>query len=270
MKRPQQSLLKNRLACLVLLAATGCSLPAAAIIQADLTVNSSALQTPSIAGQLSNDRQQFLRGAIIRLVGTNREAVTDATGRFRIDGVADGDYQLEVNYLGYGKQLVAVQVRQQQGQALQLKLVPQQDVEVIRVTGQREGQARALNMQRSADNIKSVVSSDYLGRFPDANVAESVQRLAGVSIQRDQGEGRYVNVRGAPLEFANVTVDGVVVPSPNGATRAIDLDTIPADVISALEVTKALTPDLDADAIAGNINIVTQGALDSQQPFVRG
>lgn len=270
MKRPPQSLLKNRLACLVLLAATGCSLPAAAIIQADLTVNSSALQTPSIAGQLSNDRQQFLRGAIIRLLGTNREVVTDSTGRFRIDGVADGDYQLEVNYLGYGKQVVAVQIRQQQGQALQLMLVPQQDLEVIRVTGQREGQARALNMQRSADNIKSVVSSDYLGRFPDANVAESVQRLAGVSIQRDQGEGRYVNVRGAPLEFANVTVDGVVVPSPNGTTRAIDLDTIPSDVISALEVTKALTPDLDADAIAGNINIVTQGALDSQQPFVRG
>jgi len=263
-------LFKNRLASLVLLAATGCSLPVAAIIHADLNVDAKVLQTPSIAGQLSNDRQQFLRGAMIRLVGTNREAVTDATGRFRIDQLADGDYQLEVNYLGYGKQVVAVQIRQQQGQTLRLTLVPQKNLEVIRVSGQREGQARALNVQRAADNIKSVVSSDYLGRFPDANVAESVQRLAGISIQRDQGEGRYVNVRGAPLEFANVTVDGVVMPSPNGSTRAIDLDTIPSDVISTLEVTKALTPDLDADAIAGNINIVTQGALDSQQPFVRG
>ncbi len=270
MKQQAKSFFKSKLALTVWLATAGCSFSAAAMIQADVTVSVTAIKTPSVSGQLSNDRQKFLRGAIIRLVGSNREAVTDATGRFRLDNLADGEYQLEVNYLGYGKQLVPVQVRQQQGQALQLTLVPQQDIEVIRVTGQREGQARALNMQRSADNIKSVVSSDYLGRFPDANVAESVQRLAGVSIQRDQGEGRYVNVRGAPLEYANVTVDGVVVPSPNGTTRAIDLDTIPSDVISALEVTKAITPDLDADAIAGNINIVTQGSLDSKQPFVRG
>ncbi len=261
---------KTRLALAVCLAAASCSLPLHAMIQADLTVSSTPLTSPSLHGQLSNERHQLLQGAIIRLAGSNRETVTDAGGRFRLDGLADGDYQLEVNYLGYGQHSVAVQVRQRQGQSLQLMLVPQADIEVIRVTGQREGQARALNMQRSADNIKSVVSADFLGRFPDANVAESVQRLAGVSIQRDQGEGRYVNVRGAPLEYANVTVDGVVVPSPNGATRAIDLDTIPSDVISALEVTKALTPDLDADAIAGNINIVTQGALDSKQPFVRG
>jgi len=270
--KPQQTthFFKNKLALTVLLACAGCSFSAMAIIQADLDVKGAVLTTPSVSGQLSNDRQQLLRGAIIRLLGTNRETVTDATGRFRLDNLADGDYQLEVNYLGYGKKTAQVRVQNQQGQRLQLMLVPQPDVEVIRISGQREGQARALNMQRSADNIKSVVSSDYLGRFPDANVAESVQRLAGVAIQRDQGEGRYVNVRGAPLEFANVTVDGVVVPSPNGSTRAIDLDTIPADVISALEVTKAITPDLDADAIAGNINIVTQGALDSKQPFIRG
>lgn len=268
--QPTKNFLKSKLALTVWLTCAGCSFSAMAIIQADLTVNTAVLATPSVSGQLSNDRQQLLRGAIIRLVGSNKETVTDATGRFRLDNLADGEYQLEVNYLGYGKQQVPVKIHNQQGQRLQLTLVPQQDIEVIRISGQREGQARALNMQRSADNIKSVVSSDYLGRFPDANVAESVQRLAGVSIQRDQGEGRYVNVRGAPLEFANVTVDGVVVPSPNGATRAIDLDTIPSDVISALEVTKALTPDLDADAIAGNINIVTQGALDSQQPFARG
>lgn len=261
---------KQRLAMAILLATGSCSFSTFAMIQTDMNVSAAQQSLPTISGQLSNDKQQLLRGAMIKLVGSNRETVTDASGRFRLDNLADGEYQLEISYVGYGKHIVTAQVSQQQGQVLQLTLVPQQNIEVIRVTGQREGQARALNMQRSADNIKSVVSSDYLGRFPDANVAESVQRLAGVSIQRDQGEGRYVNVRGAPLEYANVTVDGVVVPSPNGTTRAIDLDTIPSDVISALEVTKAITPDLDADAIAGNINIVTQGALDSKQPFVRG
>ena len=97
-----------------------------------------------------------------------------------------------------------------------------------------------------------------------------MQRLVGASIQRDQGEGRYVNVRGAPLEFANVSIDGVSIPSPDSSTRAVDLDTIPSDVISILELTKAITPDMDADAIAGNINIVTQGALDSKGRILRG
>src|SRR5690606_12804975 len=82
------------------------------------------------------------------------------------------------------------------------------------------------------------------------------------SIERDQGEGRYVTVRGAPKEFTTVSIDGVQLANPDAGSRGVELDTIPADVIAALEVTKALTPDMDADAIAGNINIRTQSALD--------
>lgn len=241
----------------------------AVAMQAELSVSSETIDTPVLRGQLSNGNNAFLQGAIIRLVGTGRETVTDSSGRFRFDHLAEGEYQLEVSYLSYGTHRVGAQVTGQQGQVLQLRFADVSQVEVLQIVGSRNAQARALNIQRSSDNIKSVVSSDYLGRFADANVAESAQRLPGVSIQRDQGEGRYVNVRGAPLEFANVSVNGVVLPSPDGATRAIDLDTIPSDVIATMELTKAITPDMDADAIAGNINVVTQGALDSKGAFVR-
>lgn len=241
----------------------------AVAMQAELSVSSETINAPVLRGQLSNGKDAFLQGAIIRLVGTGRETVTDSSGRFRFDNLPEGEYQLEVSYLGYGTHRATAQVTGQQGQVLQLRFADTSALEVMQIVGNRNAQARALNIQRSSDNIKSVVSADYLGRFPDANVAESAQRLPGVSIQRDQGEGRYVNVRGAPLEFANVSVNGVVLPSPDGATRAIDLDTIPSDVIATMELTKAITPDMDADAIAGNINVVTQGALDSKGAFVR-
>ncbi|MFU8785310.1 TonB-dependent receptor [Aliidiomarina sp.] len=245
-----------------------------ATVQAQTYVNATAssvqtIAAPAIRGQVVSPNGQFLQGAIIRLMGTNRETTTDRQGRFRFDGLTAGTYEVSVDYLGFANQTVAATVTANAGQEFIFELEALA-VERIQVVGSRDAQARALNAQRSADNIKSVVSSDFLGRFPDANVAESMQRLPGASIQRDQGEGRYVNVRGAPLEYANVSIDGVVLPSPDGGSRAVDLDTIPSDVIAALELTKAVTPDMDADAIAGNINIVTQGALDAPGRIMRG
>lgn len=238
-----------------------------------ISASAQTINSQAIRGEIADPRGQFVSGAIVRLVGTNRETTTDRQGRFRFDGLEAGDYQLTIDYLGYENQQIDAQVSAQGGQFITISLEAlqaEEGMERIQVFGGRGAQARALNAQRAADNITSVVSSDYLGRFPDNNVAESMQRLPGAAIQRDQGEGKYVNVRGAPLEFSNVSIDGVVLPSPDGGTRAIDLDTIPADVISALELTKAITPDMDADAIAGNINIVTQGALDSRGRILRG
>jgi TonB-dependent receptor len=241
--------------------------PAAGVTQTQ------SINTPAVRGQVEDHLGRFVQGALIRVDGLNREAATDRQGRFRLDGLAAGTYQISVSYLGFEDVSTSAVVTASSGQELSIALRPitsAQTIDSMLVVGVRDGQMRALNSQRAADNIKSVLSADYLGRFPDNNVAEAMQRMPGASIQRDQGEGKYVNVRGAPLEYANVSIDGVVLPSPDGGTRAIDLDTIPADVISALELTKAITPSMDADAIAGNINIVTQGALDARGRVLRG
>lgn len=225
----------------------------------------------TLIGVISDSRGNFLNGASVRLEQTGRDVSTDSQGRFRITNLQAGDYQITVRFLGYVSQTITASVGSTAGTRLAVAMEPiaGDRMEIVNVYGTRGSQTRGLNAQRVSENIKTVVSSDYLGRFPDLNVAESMQRMAGAAIQRDQGEGRYVNVRGAPLEYSNVSIDGVILPSPDGGTRAVDLDTIPADVIAALELTKAITPDMDADAIAGNINIVTQGALDADGMVLR-
>jgi TonB-dependent receptor len=211
-----------------------------------------------------------LNGARVRLNG--QQAVTERDGSFRLANVAPGRYQLAVDYVGYQGQSIDIEVGSNAGLRLDIVLRSTVDttMEAIEVRATRDAQALALNQQRASENYKNVVSADLLGRFPDANIAESTQRIPGVSIERDQGEGRYVNVRGAPLEFTSVTLDGATVAAPNASRRAVELDTIPSDVIAALEVTKALTADMDGDAIAGQINIVTQSALNQDDMILRG
>lgn len=217
-------------------------------------------------------RTVALPGARISIDG--RSAVSSSDGSFRIAGLAPGSYTLRVDYLGYEPVTVPVELGAGSGLRVDVAMTSTIDgattLDRVEVRATRDAQALALNQQRSTTNYTSVVSADLLGRFPDNNLAEATQRIAGVSISRDQGEGRYVNVRGAPLEFTSVSVDGVQLAAPNPAQRAVELDTISADVISALEVTKAITPDMDGDAIAGQINIVTQSAFDRDRPFIRG
>lgn len=137
--------------------------------------------------------------------------------------------------------------------------------EAIVVVGSIEsGAIEAIQQQRNADNTINVVSSDDVGRFPDPNIAEALQRVPGIGVERDQGEGRYINIRGGPADFSSVSVDGVALTASEPTMRAIDLDTIPSDVISTLEVSKTLLPSQDADSITGLVNITTRSAFDKK------
>lgn len=135
------------------------------------------------------------------------------------------------------------------------------ELDIFEVRAIAEGQRRALLEQRNAANLTNVVAADSIGRFPDANIAEALQRLPGMGIERDQGEGRYINLRGSPKEFTSVTINGVNVPASDPTTRAVDLDVFASDFVTQIEVTKALRPDQDADAIAGTVNVRTPSAL---------
>lgn len=137
------------------------------------------------------------------------------------------------------------------------------EADEIIVTGSRpirESQEAALRTQRESPSLVSVVSADAVGRLPDQNIAQAVSRLPGVAVQRDQGQARYINLRGAPLSWTTLSFDGINIISPEG--RDARFDSIPSAIASQIIVRKAVTPDLTSETIAGNVNIVTRSPFD--------
>ena len=139
--------------------------------------------------------------------------------------------------------------------------------EHVEVVGQAVSLDKALKQQRSSDNIESVVHADGVAQLPDANVAEAVQRLPGISIERDQGEGRFVSVRGLGPDLNTVTINGTLVPSPESARRAVALDVLPSELVQSLSVIKTLTPDMDANSLGGTVDVRSLSAFDHDGLF---
>jgi len=206
----------------------------------------------------------YLPGANVLLSGTNYGAATDRTGYFYIMNIPAGSYDVTVSYMGYDKFSGAVTISESEKRvSLNVDLsVSSIEMGEVLVTGLRQGQAKALSQQKSADNIKNVVDEEQMKMFPDVNSAEVLQRIPGVSIARDQGEGRYVLVRGTSPRMNSTSINGVKVPSGEGGDRSVMLDVISADNLSGIEVTKAITPDMDGDAIGGAVNLKTKSAMD--------
>jgi TonB-dependent receptor len=141
-------------------------------------------------------------------------------------------------------------------------------IEEVYVYGQRAMMEGAIERQRESDRIISVITRDAIGNFPDQNVAESVRRLSGVNVLNDQGEGRFIAVRGLDPALNSSSVNGVRLPAPEAGTRAVALDVIASELVESIEVVKTLTPDLNADTIGASINIDTTRAFDVDKPFL--
>ena len=128
-------------------------------------------------------------------------------------------------------------------------------IERVEVIGQAASMDKALREQRAADSVKSVVHADAIGQLPDDNAAEALQRIPGLSVERDQGEGRFVSVRGIAPDLNSVTINGTLVPAPESERRAVELDVLPAELVQSLSVVKTLTPDMDANSLGGTVEV---------------
>jgi TonB-dependent receptor len=137
----------------------------------------------------------------------------------------------------------------------------------IVVSGQRAAQERSIEAKRAAIGVVEVAAADDIGRLPDRNVAEVIERLPGVGVTYDQGEGRYVAVRGVPSELNNYTINGIEIGNPDGLDRKLPLDIVSGQLLNRVEVVKVKTADLDGQGIGGTINLVTQTAFDFDKSF---
>ena len=133
-----------------------------------------------------------------------------------------------------------------------------------------ESTAQALAKQKHADNLVTVLSGDVIRALPNANAAEAAARVPGVSTERDEGEGKFVQIRGTEPRLSNVTVNGVHIPGTQSGSRVTKLDDVPTDILSAIEVSKTLTADQDADAIGGSVNLVTKTPEGAPRGYVAG
>jgi TonB-dependent receptor len=211
-----------------------------------------------------------LQAAEVRIVELDRVAVTERDGGFYFADVPEGQYTVEVRYVGARTQRRSVTVPATGAVRADVALSGASGVagSDILVIGQAANQASALSRKRASDTVSDTLTRDAIGQFPDQNVAESLRRLPGINILNDQGEGRFVSVRGLDPELNSTSLNGVRLPAPESDVRSVALDVVSSDIIESIEVKKSLTPDMDADTIGASIEIETTRAFDRKKDIL--
>jgi TonB-dependent receptor len=221
-----------------------------------------ALSQASLKGTVTDaTNNETLIGVNVVVMETSLGAATDIEGQYRIVGIPERVMNVKISCIGYDPQVKVVDFLKTKDEVLNVQLKPAiiQGEEVV-VTAQMRGQNAAINQQITSNSIINVVSEEKIKELPDANAAEAIGRLPGVSITRSGGEATRVVLRGLSSKFSNITIDGVKIPPTDPNTRDVDLSTISQGSLAGIELFKALTADKDADAIAGTVNLVTRKA----------
>ncbi|MDT7832222.1 TonB-dependent receptor [Flavobacteriaceae bacterium S356] len=226
------------------------------------TTAKTTAQTGIIKGQITDSNGIYVPGANVVIESLKKGDITNFDGKFTIVSVPVGTHTIKVSYLGYEDITKEVVVKENETTTVSFELKSGSiELDVIQIKSSRlRGQAKALNTQKNNLNITNVVSTDQIGKFPDANIGDAVKRIPGITMQVDQGEARNIIVRGLSPQLNSVTLNGSRIPSAEGDNRNIQMDLIPSDMIQTIQVNKAVTPDMDADALGGSVNLITRTA----------
>ncbi len=227
----------------------------------------------SIVGTIVDKNDKLpLPGVAVRVKGTSLGAVTDQSGRYRIDNIGSDSVVISVSYIGYVGEEYPVSMNRLKSAILNISLTPGLVVgqEIVVVGEQLKGQAKAINQQIKSDNITNVIAADQIGKFPDDNAGDALKRIPGISVFNDQGEARFIHIRGTEPRFNSVMINGERIPSAEAETRTVQLDLVPADMLQTIEVNKTLTPDMDADAIGGSVNLITMAPSERRISITAG
>src|ERR1700731_1705659 len=256
------NLLPQQLLMVVLLTGlTSASLRAQAVERAPSGTAQTQERKSAITGHATDTNHDPLVGAKVELQPLGRTAVTDNQGQFTISDLPEGKYRLAISYVGFAPFSRDIDVASGTVANVDAVLEIETVSEQVLVRGERErGAVEALNRERTSDTIVQVLPAEVIMSLPNTNVADAVGRAPSVSLERDEGEGKYVQIRGTEPRLSNVTINGVNVPSPEGDGRNIKLDAVPANLVERIEVFKTLSASQDADGIGGTVNLVTKTA----------
>jgi iron complex outermembrane recepter protein len=240
-------------------------LPLVALLASRLPAAESGA-TGSLSGTVSNAATAAnLQGAQVVIQPGNISVLTSRDGRFLIQNLQPGDYTVTATYSGLDAKTLTARV--EPGRIVHHDIGLTSEIYQLSqfvVEGEREGNALAITQQRNAANVKNVISADAFGNIADLNLGNFLLRMPGVSKEESEGEIIRVQIRGVDSNLSAVSVDGT--RASNGSTRSFDrgfeIDKVPTDFIETIEITKAPTPDIDADSIGGAVNLRTKSALD--------
>ena len=224
-------------------------------------LSTASLAQGTIVGTVTDQRGQPAPDATVHLNGSLLGGVADSSGNYRIAGITPGTYLVGVRKLGFApdSSIVIVTAGATIRHDVRLHTSAERLAGVV-VSTQRLGETESSALERRADaqNVVNVLAGDVIRALPNANAAEAAARIPGVTTERDEGEGKYVKVRGTEARLTNVTIDGAHVPGTERGSRVPKLDDIASDLLAAIEVSKTLTANMDADAIGGSVNLVTK------------
>jgi TonB-dependent receptor len=214
-----------------------------------------------VSGRIIDSSNLSLPGATIEIRNLSKKTVSDETGRYKLLGVPDGSHTVAISYIGYKAVQKTVVITN--GHAAQLDIVMSPEagskLQSVIVTGSTGSALKALNQQKNSNRIVNIISADQIGRFPDPNIGDALKRVPGIYVQLDQGEASLVSVRGTDPSKSTININGTNM-SGTGDSRSVGINAVPSDMVQSVEVTKAITPDMDGDAIGGVINLITRKA----------
>ena len=208
-----------------------------------------------VIGTVKDKAGAVLQGAQVVLQPAGIIVVSDSQGTYLIPSVRSGTYTLSISYVGFKSSVSTITVTAGQVTSFDATLTVSSTSQQVEVSANLEGDALEINEQRTSENILNVASDTQIQSLPNANIADAVGRLPGVTLQRNEGEGQYVQIRGTEPRLSNTTIDGVIVPGPDPQVRQVDLDTIPADLVGAVAINKTLSANQDGDAIGGSVDM---------------
>lgn len=214
----------------------------------------------SITGTVADASGAALQGAKVTVTPGGSVALTNATGQFTLTGVPAGSYKLLFTYAGFADDTDNVTVQGGKDARVNetMKIASNQQNVTVYV-GRQGGEVEAINRTVQADNIIQVLPADVITSLPNANVADAIGRLPSVSLERDEGEGKYVQVRGTEPRLTNTTVDGVNLASAE-TVRQVKLDIIPSDLVESVQINKTLQANMEGDGIGGSVDLRTKSA----------
>lgn len=227
---------------------------------AQTSQNKSAARHGTIAGQVTDTSGAVLQGAKVKVAPAGITVITNEQGGYQVAGLAPGDYTVTVSYVGFNDFTQSVTVTAGQAAQVNASMVVAGASQQVVVHGALEGQAQAVQTQQTSPNIVNVVTAEQIASLPNATVPDAVGRLPGVTLERDEGEGKYIQIRGTEPRLNQVTVDGVTLPSEEADVSEVKLDAVPADLVGSVEVNKTLSADQPGDAIGGSADLKVRDA----------